>query len=656
VALGACQVGTRERYAFDTTAGSDAGGAAGGDRETGGSLSQGGAGSPGAPSSAGNGGRDPNGGAAAMPQDPGAEGGSESGDGGSATSDEPGGAAGAMSAPDPGSDPETGGAAAVPACTTEGEIRCRGEAQRDRETCAASVWVPAASCAENEVCNGDSGDCAVLSEFCLGRHAGEQYCDDNTLVTCSADLLSHTESGCFGLCVESGGSAECAAASCGDGIEQPEEACDDGNATNGDGCSKACAHEPVAVFAGGQQSCALTTTGSLRCWGDNASGELGLGDTKARGIEATELGSALKGPDLGVHTVKQVALGQSHSCALLDDDTLRCWGLNESGRLGHGDTVTRGDGAGEMGSALPITQLGGSGRATAVAAGEAHSCALLSGGRVKCWGSNASGQLGLGDTMARGGAAMQMGDQLGSVDLGPSRTAKKIAAGVAHSCAVLDPDTVKCWGKNDRGQLGRGDTDARGDEPDEMSVLTPIDLGPDVVVLDVVAGAVHTCALLRGGQIKCWGGNDLGQLGLGNTEDRGDEPGEMGTALAAVNLGRSAVALTAGFNHTCALLDNQSVKCWGGNGLGQLGQGDTAHRGDAEGELGVQLPSIQLGAGRTVRALSAGWAHACALLDDGSIRCWGHNASGQLGAGNTNSYGNLQGTLGDALPTVKLDF
>ena len=229
----------------------------------------------------------------------------------------------------------------------------------------------------------------------------------------------------------------------------------------------------------------------------------------------------------------------------------------------------------------------------------------------------------------------------------PPACSKDVSAGGNHACAIRDDNTVWCWGRNDFGQLGDG-TAIDSDVPVQVIGITD--------AKQVQAGELYTCALDGMGQVKCWGGNDLGQLGLGNTADRGDEPGEMGTALAAVNLGRNAVAVTSGFNHTCALLDNQTVKCWGGNGLGQLGQGDTSHRGDANNELGIQLLAVNLGTGRTVRGVSAGRAHTCALLDDGSIRCWGNNASGQLGTGNSQSYGNAAGSLGDAHPTVQLQF
>jgi alpha-tubulin suppressor-like RCC1 family protein len=146
-----------------------------------------------------------------------------------------------------------------------------------------------------------------------------------------------------------------------------------------------------------------------------------------------------------------------------------------------------------------------------------------------------------------------------------------------------------------------------------------------------------------------------GQLGLGDTANRGDGPGEMGDALPSIDLGRgrSATALSAGNYHTCAVLDDGAVKCWGFNGFGQLGLGDTAWRGDGPGEMGDALPSIDLGTGRSATALTA-TSHTCALLDHGSLKCWGQNEYGQLGLGDTAFRGDGPGEMGDALPAVLL--
>jgi alpha-tubulin suppressor-like RCC1 family protein len=156
---------------------------------------------------------------------------------------------------------------------------------------------------------------------------------------------------------------------------------------------------------------------------------------------------------------------------------------------------------------------------------------------------------------------------------------------------------MKCWGGNERGQLGLGDTTWRGDNNGEMGYNLPaVDLGVGGTALAIAAGYVHTCALLSGGNQMCWGDNDLGQLGLGDTTWRGDNPDEMGYNLAPVYLGagKSAAGITANGQHTCALLSDGSVKCWGYNDFGQLGLGDTIRHGDNVDEMGDNLPSVKL--------------------------------------------------------------
>ena len=245
-------------------------------------------------------------------------------------------------------------------------------------------------------------------------------------------------------------------------------------------------------------------------------------------------------------------------------------------------------------------------------AGIGYTCARLGSGAVKCWGANehfliGSGQLGLGDMEHRGDDPGEMGDNLPVVDLGTGRTAVRIAAGSAegyHTCAVLDDGSARCWGMNSnlflgaRGILGIGDGENRGDGPGEMGDNLPaIDLGAGRKAVRMELGRYHTCALLDNGTVKCWGWNFSGQLGQGDTVDRGGNPGEMGDSLPAIDFGagRTVVALAAGENSNCALLDNAAVKCWGNNGSGELGLGDTAGRGDGPGEMGDNLPAVDLG-------------------------------------------------------------
>ena len=295
-----------------------------------------------------------------------------------------------------------------------------------------------------------------------------------------------------------------------------------------------------------------------------------------------------------------VTAGDSHTCSLLDDGSVKCWGDNSIGALGLGDTSARGDAPNEMGDNLPEVDLGTGRTAKYVTAGHySQTCAILDDDSVKCWGTSGNGQLGLGDVSVHGDAAGEMGDNLPTVNLGTGHTAKSVTAGSSHTCALLNDDSVKCWGLNNNGQLGLGDTSNRGAHPGDMGDgLYKVDLGTGRTAKSVTAGGVHTCALLDDGSVKCWGLNDRGQLGLGNTSARGDAPNEMGDNLPEVDLGtgRTAKYVTAGSYHTCAILDDDSVKCWGDNDGGRLGLGDTSNRGDAAGEMGDNLPALDLGA------------------------------------------------------------
>ncbi|HTV18305.1 MAG TPA: hypothetical protein VMG12_06530, partial [Polyangiaceae bacterium] len=234
-------------------------------------------------------------------------------------------------------------------------------------------------------------------------------------------------------------------------------------------------------------------------------------------------------------SIVQLSTGSFHACALLDDQTVKCWGNNFTGQLGLGDRDNRGDDPGEMGDTLPAVDLGSGLRVASLAIGGSHSCALFDDGGVKCWGYEYS--LGVGDGNNRGDDPDEMGDALPFVDLGTGRSARQLFAGVDHNCAILDDASLKCWGSNGFGQLGLGDTEARGDDPFEMgNALPAVSLGTGRSARTLALGSEHTCAVLDDQSLKCWGRNDMGQLGLGDTEFRGDEPGEMGDALPRVDL------------------------------------------------------------------------------------------------------------------------
>jgi cysteine-rich repeat protein len=444
---------------------------------------------------------------------------------------------------------------------------------------------------------------------------------------------------------------------CGDGYISAGEECDDGDLMGGDSCSATCVREQALPVAGRLHTCALLYNGNVKCWGNNQSGELGLGHTQSKGDNSGEMGANLPviniGPGL---TAKAVAAGHEHTCVLTSFSSIKCWGENSFGRLGRGDTTQIGDDPTEMGSNLSPVSLGGGFVPTAVAAGVHHTCALSASGLVKCWGANFYGALGQGHTSNIGDQSGQMGDALSAVDLGIGEQATAIAAGNDHTCALLKDGSVKCWGENDYGELGLDDTEQRGDGPGEMGDKLPsVNLGIGKQATAIAAGYGHVCVLLNDGSVKCWGENGSGQLGLGNNQHQGDEPGEM-AKLPAVSLGagKTAIAIATGAYHTCVLLNDGSLKCWGKNGSGQLGLGDAEDKGNDIGETVDTLPAVSLGSGKTATAITASWYHTCARLNNGSVKCWGSNVYGQIGLGSVDTLGDAPGEMGDSLPTVKL--
>jgi alpha-tubulin suppressor-like RCC1 family protein len=403
----------------------------------------------------------------------------------------------------------------------------------------------------------------------------------------------------------------------------------------------------TAIAAGQYHSCAILDNGSVKCWGYNNNGQLGIDNTTNMGDNSGEM-AVLPVVNLGTgRTATAISLHANQSCALLDNASVKCWGSNQHGRLGLGNNNSIGDQSGEM-AALTGIDLGTGRTATAIAAGGNHTCALLDNASVKCWGRNQNGQLGIGNTEHMGNTSNEMGDDLPSIDLGTGRTATAIAAGYFHTCALLDNASVKCWGRNSEGQLGLGNTTQIGDTSNEMGDNLPsIDLGTGRTATAIAAGSYLTCALLDNGAVKCWGDNNIGQLGIGNTTDMGDNSGEMGDDLPSIDLGtgRTATAIASIRNHHCAILDNASVKCWGENAQGQLGIDNTNLMGDETGDMGDNLPSIDLGTGRTATAIAAGYFHSCAALDNGAVKCWGDNFYGQLGIGTTDDMGNNTGEM-----------
>eukprot|EP01083_Nonionella_stella_P308809 1091179_1 len=305
-----------------------------------------------------------------------------------------------------------------------------------------------------------------------------------------------------------------------------------------------------------------------------------------------------------------MAVGYLSTCALSQSHTVKCFGYNPWGQLGYEDINGRGTDPGQMGDDLNTIDLGSNFIPTQIFGGDRHTCALSQTNTVKCWGRNLDGELGYGDQNNRGDDVGQMGDALDTVDLGTMFTPTDMSSGYLHTCAISESDTVKCFGYNEYGQLGYGDSDSRGDNANEMGdSLHTIDLGTGFIPTDIWVGPLHTCALSEDKTVKCFGYNEYGQLGYGDSDSRGDNANEMGDSLHTIDLGTGFIPtdIWVGPLHTCALSEDKTVKCFGYNEYGQLGYGDANNRGDDPCEMGDALPTVYLMGTATVNTTN----HLC---------------------------------------------
>jgi alpha-tubulin suppressor-like RCC1 family protein len=359
----------------------------------------------------------------------------------------------------------------------------------------------------------------------------------------------------------------------------------------------------------------VITSATMKCWGDNNKGQLGDGSTADRSTPVDVVGLS--------SGVIAITGGTGHSCALLSTGAVKCWGYNGEGGLGDGSTTDRFTPVDVHTSATNSSPLSG---VLAIIAGAFHSCALLKTGTMKCWGSNSKGDLGNNSTTK----------SLTPVDVHTSATDSSPLSGIVaittgglrygegHTCALLQTGLLKCWGANDIGQLGDGSTTDR---------FTPVDVhtsatnsSPLSGVVAVRGGGFYNCALLQTGTMKCWGNNNTGALGNG-TETPSTTPLDVHTSAADSSPLSGVVAITTGFAHTCALLQMGTVKCWGYNASGQLGDGSTTDRFTP---VDVHTSATNSSPLSGVVAIAAASFYTCALLQTGEVKCWGSSTTKSL--------------------------
>lgn len=336
----------------------------------------------------------------------------------------------------------------------------------------------------------------------------------------------------------------------------------------------------IGVDAGFSHDCRLFSNGQVECRGDGRRGQLGavaLGRTTDDWVGMEDLA----GPAVAI------AVGLQHSCAVLDDGTVQCWGYNNEGQLGNGTTT-----ASEVPSR--VVDLEG---VVAVAAGGDATCALLEIGELRCWGSNHGGQLGNGSTSSPVEAPAPL-PVVGIED------AVKVRVGTHSACALRADGRVLCWGNGDDGRLGNGEAVSSG----VPTLVTSIEGAVDVSVGSSSNGVYDSaCAVVGDGSVWCWGNNTYGQLGEGSARDSSATPVQIEGAPIATRV-------SVGSNHVCVIAeDSGSVWCWGDNSSGQLGTGNTTS---------LTIPEQTIAAQNDVTELVAGTEHTCAVRRGDSV-CWG---------------------------------
>lgn len=346
--------------------------------------------------------------------------------------------------------------------------------------------------------------------------------------------------------------------------------------------------QPGSLVTGRSFTCAISIRQSVRCWGYN--GSYALGDSGSTNsptpVDVVSL------PD----AVAKITAGSNHVCVITIAGGALCWGNNERGQLGAGSS--------SAGSPFAVNVSGLSSSVLDIASSDEHTCAVKISGEVWCWGNNSYGQLGNG-TRVNSNAPVLVAGLAGS--------AKAVGTGIAHSCALMVNNTVKCWGNNLAGQLGGS--------PIGTDSLTPVTV-PGIGNAAQLAGAsYHNCILTSDGAVKCWGYGFNGQLGSGNSNS-------SATPVQVIGLTTGVAAIATGGYHGCALLNDSSVKCWGGNFLGQLGDGGT---------LDQFTPVAVARLSNDTAWIATGENHSCALSQVGKIRCWGANGLGELGDGTVRS-------------------
>ncbi|TPV93791.1 MAG: hypothetical protein B7733_18710 [Myxococcales bacterium FL481] len=490
--------------------------------------------------------------------------------------------------------------------------------------CDGDVYPQDEECDSEQVdsdCDGDpsngcdclNGETRVCGDTDVGVcEYGDQECEDGAWSTCEGavypeeeicdkDLLDHD---CDGILDDVQGEAcdadevcnfggcvchpDCSVRECGVDPGCPWKMCGpcDGEEFC-DGFKCVSSYEGVnALSCGSAHVCASMTNGNVSCWGGGSNGQLGVEDNELRASPESVLRL--------MNGVAGLGAGGAHTCTVMIDGRAMCWGVDTYGELGNG---------GSGGANAPnyvlwnvFTEL------EKIYAGSKNTCGLTGDGTGYCWGWNENGEVGNGTA----GAGVQK--PVPSIEVNGFGVIRMMSPGGFHGCALYETGDVRCWGGNARGQLGNG-TRLDRLEPSLVSLPEPSSW--------VSAGGWHSCALTDAGEVYCWGYNHEGQLGAAMDAEDFAFP-------AVVGLPSEARSVVAGYEHTCAVLRDGAVWCWGNDSRGQLGDGGTN---------ASQGSPVEVKLGRSAVEVCLGEEFTCARLEDGGVFCWGGDQVEQLGDG-----------------------
>jgi cysteine-rich repeat protein len=507
-------------------------------------------------------------------------------------------------------------------CAIEPGYGCTGEPSMCATACGDGVPAGLEQCDDGNEVDGDG--CSKACEPEVGF-----LCDAATPTACEEDCgdgLIVGDEVCDGGGGQAGdGCAACKAFAsgwtcegepsvcgtvCGDGVEvMGVEACDDGNGVDGDGCSAACQLElgyecggapytcektdvPLQLVLGQKHGCYRTSKGNAVCWGENAQGEVGVGNT-----DETYSPVLVSLPE----AIVDIAAAEHANCAVTVGKKLYCWGDNDSKQQGTSGLST----STNVETPAEVVALSG---VVDVAAGEDHFCALLDTGAMRCWGEADGSQLG------KKGLTTSDQDVPVDVELPGGAVVTKMALGGDHSCVLTDAGQVWCWGDVDNGQVGEGTKSSSSLK--DIDVPTLVGKLAGEFISDICAGGDFTCATSAGGKAWCWGDNDDGQLGDGGDDDQAEPVAVM------LPVSVTAAAVSCGWDHACLLDTNGSVWCWGEGDDAQLGNGTTT---------GTTVPGAVQGLPGPMSAIVASAQNSCAMTSQGDRYCWGETEHGDLG-------------------------